>query len=107
MKQLYREKLMTTLKGPSCLRLPGCGLLVLVLSGLLYPATASAVNDALKPFVESLQTTQQRAYERAAPSGQDEDLAEPTMPLEVTVYGRAGPDDSRLEQMAEDRRGPL
>ncbi|MCX2980592.1 polysialic acid transporter [Halieaceae bacterium IMCC14734] len=65
------------------------------------------VNDAYLPFIESLQTVQQRAYAQAAPSGQDDPLTDLTQPPAAATNILTDTEDSRLEQMADEKSGPL
>lgn len=80
------------------------GLGFLVQTCLLAPAAA---NDKYVPYIESLQVAQKRAYAMAAPNGQDMQAQEGqplTIHAELSVPGQP---ESRLEERADDRTGPL
>jgi protein involved in polysaccharide export with SLBB domain len=81
--------------------------LVLGLASALLPTPVAAANSAYVPYVESLQSVQRRAYVTAAPSGQDEELAEPALPLELMANAPVEQEDSRLEQIAEAQNAPI
>ncbi len=82
-------------------------LLATALLGAMLPAQLVSASDSYKPFVESLQATQSRAYMQAASSGQDEPLPEPELPLEVPTALEVPQETSRLEQLAEEKTRAL
>ena len=79
----------------------------LCLACSITPGPAFAINDAYLPFVESLQTVQQRAYAQAAPSGHDQPLADLAELPEDTGSIQVEREESRLEQLADEKSGPL
>jgi protein involved in polysaccharide export with SLBB domain len=81
--------------------------LALGLASALLPTPVIAANDAYMPYVESLQSVQRRAYVMAAPSGQDEALPEPELPLTLPTDGLVEQEESRLEQIANDQNAPI
>jgi polysaccharide export outer membrane protein len=85
----------------------GFAWLVLGLASALLPTPVVAANTAYMPYVESLQSVQQRAYARAAPSGQDEELPEPSLPLALPAHGLVEQEESRLEQIADQQNAPI
>lgn len=89
----------------ACARLVICVVALLLLGLALWPQAVQA-RDAVLPYVESLQVTQQRAYVKAAPSGQDEALIEPDTTLQAPAYPLAE-EPSRLEIRADAKTGPL
>ena len=92
---------------PRTLQLAAAWLLLGTASALLPAAPVIAANGAYVPYVESLQSVQRRAYVKAAPSGQDEELPEPAQPLELMVNDPVEQDESRLEQIAEEQNAPI
>jgi len=107
MKQFQRLVLHTIQRMSFSLRHAGAAWVALCLAVAMTSIPAFAVNDAYLPFVESLQTVQQRAYAQAAPSGQDEPLTDLTQPPEDSVSIQVQREESRLEQMADEKSGPL
>ena len=81
--------------------------LALGLASALLPTPVAAANDAYMPYIESLQSVQRRAYVMAAPSGQDEELPEPELPLTLPADGLVEQEQSRLEQIANDQNAPI
>ena len=78
-----------------------------LLGGLLAGPQAQA-KDKYVPFVESLAVAQKRTYVASAPSGQDLPLATAAEPLSVPVSTLQATDEtSRLEELAEEKSGPL
>ncbi len=74
----------------------------------LVSSPAFAGSDAYIPYIESLQATQQRAYAASAPQGHDEPLTTPGEPLTAPVdLGLAIEEESRLEELADAKSGPL
>jgi len=85
----------------------GFAWLVLGLASALPSTPVVAANDAYIPYVESLQSVQRRAYVKAAPSGQDEELELPVPALALPADGLVEEQDSRLEQIADQQNAPL
>lgn len=63
--------------------------------------------DGYVPYIESLETTQSRAYVKAAPSGQDELPQESSSFLVSEVVATPPAEESTLERFAEEQSGPL
>lgn len=71
-------------------------------------APVAEAKDGYVPYIESLETAQQRAYIKAAPSGQDDDIEIDTSSIVVNAtLNEAVPEDSSLERQAEERSGAL
>ena len=82
--------------------------LALSLLGGLLAAPQGQAKDKYVPFVESLAVAQKRTYVASAPSGQDLPLETASQPLSVPVDALQTVDEtSRLEQLAEEKSGPL
>ena len=82
------------------------GLIVAV--ALAVPSgTAVSANDSYLPFVEPLQNIQARRYAQSAPTGVDQPLTDPPESLVVPIEPVGEREESRLEQLAEEKRGPL
>lgn len=90
------------------LRLMAVWALLSLLGALLLAPAGAHAKDAYTPFVESLAIAQKRSYAAAAPSGQDLPLAAPAAPITINVDQEAAEEvTSRLEQLAEEKSGPL
>ena len=107
MKQFHKLVIRTTRRVSCSLRGSRAVWVALCLACTITPVPAFAINDAYLPFVESLQTVQQRAYAQAAPSGHDQPLADLVEPPEDTGSIQVEREESRLEQMADEKSGPL
>ena len=107
MKQFHKPVIRTTRRVSCALRGTRAFWVALCLACSITPVPAFAINDAYLPFVESLQTTQQRAYAQAAPSGHDQPLADLAEPLVDTRSIQVEREESRLEQLADEKSGPL
>ncbi|QFU77957.1 polysialic acid transporter [Halioglobus maricola] len=77
---------------------------------LFLPLSAAAASDRYIPYIEPLHVAQQRTYVAAAPQGDDASLEEASpevvMPIAGLTVGLSS-EVSRVEQVAEDRAGPL
>jgi polysaccharide export outer membrane protein len=83
------------------------GLASICLSTLVVLSTpAIAVNDAYLSYVEPLQFIQARNYAQSAPRGQDETAVAPVKPVAIPA-GIIEREESRLEQIADEKSGPL
>ena len=107
MKQFQKLVMHTTQGTTWSLRGAHAIWVALSLACTITPVSAFAANDALLPFVESLQTVQQRGYAQAAASGNDQPLDDLAEPLEETVSIRIEREESRLEKIADEKSGPL
>jgi protein involved in polysaccharide export with SLBB domain len=81
---------------------------VLVVGGLLLQSVTALAKDSYVPYIESLQAAQQRAAAAAAPQGYDEPLAvtATAVAMQADVVAPAA-ETSRIEELAEAKRGPL
>jgi protein involved in polysaccharide export with SLBB domain len=80
----------------------------LVLAGLLAIASVADARGKYAPFVESLDSIQQRAAAAAAPRGQDEPLpVASSIPADAMMLPPSEIEPSRLEELAESKSGPL
>ena len=79
----------------------------LVLGPFIGPLPAFAANDAYLPYVEPLRAIQARSYAQAAPRGQDQPLPTPAQPMAIPPATVIEREASRLEQIADEKRGPL
>ena len=107
MKEIYQSKFRTVHRTSFSVRRAGVALVAVFLAGAMTTTPVLGANDAYLPFVESLQTTQARAYAQAAPSGQDEPLTDLAQPLEEVASVQVPREESRLEKMAGEKKGPL
>lgn len=107
MRTSYQPTTRHAVKGLPGARQFGLAWLVLGLANTLLPTPVVAANGAYVPFVEPLQSVQRRAYVRAAPSGQDEALPEPALPLELMADNPVEQEDSRLEEIADQQNAPI
>ena len=107
MKQFSKQVIQTTREVSCSLRGARAVWVALCLACIITPVPAFGINDAYLPFVESLQTVQQRSYAQAAASGHDQPLDDLTEPLEDTGSIQVEREESRLEKMADEKRGPL
>lgn len=80
---------------------------VLGLAAFAAPAPTALAKDSYVPYIEPLQVVQQRAYVQAAPSGQDEPLQDQAEAIVAPLSLVPEPEESRLEQLAEEKQGPL
>lgn len=71
----------------------------------LYGAPSFAQDD-YQPFIEPLQVTQNRAYYKAAPTGQDEPLSIPVSPISAPIEVIID-EESRLEVLAREKQQAL
>ena len=102
MKQFHKPVIRSTRRVSCSLRGTRAFWVALCLACSITPGPAFAINDAYLPFVESLQTVQQRAYAQAAPSGHDQPLADLAEPLVDTGSIQVEREESRLEQLADE-----
>ncbi|MEH6635510.1 MAG: SLBB domain-containing protein [Halioglobus sp.] len=107
MKQFHKLVIRTNQRVSCSLRGTRATWVALCLACAITPVPGFAVNDSYLPFVESLQTVQQRAYAQAAPMGHDQPLDDPAEPLENTASIPVEREASRLEKMADEKSGPL
>ncbi|MEH6517208.1 MAG: SLBB domain-containing protein [Halioglobus sp.] len=107
MKQFHKAVIRTNRGARRSLRATRAFWVALWLACTITPVPGYAGNDSYRPFVESLQIVQQRAYAQAATLGNDEpleELAEAPGDIESNQVER---EESRLEKMAVEKSGPL
>ena len=80
---------------------------LLSLAVVALPVPTALAKDSYVPYIEPLQVVQQRAYVQAAPRGQDEPLQDQAEPIVAPISLLPAPEESRLEQLAEEKQGPL
>ncbi|MEH6585717.1 MAG: SLBB domain-containing protein [Halioglobus sp.] len=107
MKQFHESAFGTVSRVPRPLQSTSPIWLMLCLFGATISAPAFAANDSFLPFVESLQTVQQRAYAQAAARGLDEPIIDLAPLSEDITSVQAEREESRLEKMADEKSGPL
>ena len=107
MKQIHSLVIRTNQSVNCLLRSARAVWVALCLVCSITTVPALAINDSYVPFVESLQIVQQRGYAQAAATGNDQPLEDFPEPSDEAMLIPVEREDSRLEQLADEKTGPL
>ncbi|MEH6611277.1 MAG: SLBB domain-containing protein [Halioglobus sp.] len=106
MSNVHRPTMRAALEKLVAARQFSASLISLCIAAVVLSTPAIAVNDAYLSYVEPLQSIQARSYAQSAPRGQDETVLDPAEPIQIPV-GIIEREESRLEQIADEKSGPL